>query len=142
MAPAPPTSPQPFRIRRAIPLLVVQILVFAGFGHAAEPFTIDDAAQTRIVTQATISPNGERIAYVLSVPRTPYEGEDGAAFAELHVAGPEADRERAFVTGEVNVSRIAWLPDGSALSFLAKRGDDENPALYLISISPEYCVLK
>lgn len=128
------TASQPRRYRLLTVLLAAQLLCGAGLGLAAEPFTIDDAARTRVVTQVAISPDGESIAYVLGVPRTVYEGEDGAAFTELHVVGPGEDQERAFVTGEVNVSRVAWLPDGRALSFLAKRGDDEHPSLYTISV--------
>ena len=53
--------------------------------RAAEVFTPEDVARVRWVSSAAISPNGERIAYVLGVPRQPFEGENGPAWAELHV---------------------------------------------------------
>ncbi len=101
---------------------------------AAEPWTPEDVAKTRLVTQARISPDGQRIAYVLSVPRTLFEQEDGPAWTELHVVDRHG-RARGFITGEVNVSSIAWTPSSDRLSFLAKRGGDEQAALYVIALA-------
>jgi dipeptidyl aminopeptidase/acylaminoacyl peptidase len=96
-----------------------------------ESFTIDDAARLRTVGSAIVSPDGQMIAYTLSVPRAPGEDEDGSAWSELHVAGP-GDRDRGFITGEVNIGGIAWLPDSNTISFLAKREGDEHRSLYTI----------
>ena len=110
-----------------------------GFGAPARAqddlFTYEDAARMRVVTQVEISPDGERIAYVLSVPRIPFEDEDGPAWSQLHVVGPEPGSSRAYVGGEVNVSRIAWTPDGESISFLAKRDGDDHTSLYVIPLA-------
>ncbi len=112
--------------------LLTALLVLAAGASVAADFTVDDLFRTRLVTEARISPDGEMIAYVLSVPRDPYADDDGPAWQELHVVGPEPDRDRAFIAGEVSVSKIAWTPDGRHIAFLAKRGDDEHKALYTI----------
>jgi dipeptidyl aminopeptidase/acylaminoacyl peptidase len=82
--------------------------------------------------QVSLSPDGTRVAYVLSM-REPWKGEeDGEAWAELHVVG--LDRvSRPFVTGKVNVRDVAWTPDGKSVAFLAKRGPDKTRSLYLIA---------
>ena len=49
-------------------------------------------------------PTASKVAYVLAVPRKPMAEDDGPAWAELHVVGPDR-KSRPFVTGEVNVSR-------------------------------------
>lgn len=98
---------------------------------AAAQLTPHDVARLRNVTDVAISPDGTRVAYILSVPRAPLKDEDGPNWAELHVVG--LDRaSRPFVAGQVNVSRIAWTPDGKAIAFLAKRGADKTRSLYLI----------
>ena len=112
-------------------LLVAHLMVANAALAEGEPFTIDDAARLRSVGQAVVSPDGQMIAYVLSVPRAPGEGEDGSAWSELHVAGP-GDRDRAFIAGEVSVGRVAWLPDGRTISFLSKRAGDDHRSLYAI----------
>jgi dipeptidyl aminopeptidase/acylaminoacyl peptidase len=112
-------------------LLLFGVLAVTGVAVAQEPFTLDDAARLRTVTQAVVSPDGEMIAYVLSVPRSPGVDEDGGAWAELHVIGPE-ERDRPFLSGEVNVGAVAWTPDGGGISFLAQREGDEKRSLYVI----------
>ena len=101
--------------------------------RAAEVFTPEDVARVRWVSSAVISPDGERIAYVLGVPRQPFEGENGPAWGELHVVDADG-HSRPFVTGEVNVSAVKWTLDGEGISFLAKRGEDEHKSLYVISV--------
>ena len=96
-----------------------------------EKFTPRHVAKVRAVTTAAMSPDGSKVAYVLSVPRKPVVDEDGPSWAELHVVGPDG-KSRPFVTGEVNVADPTWTRDGNSLLFLAKRGKDEHRSLYKI----------
>jgi len=98
---------------------------------AKEPLAPRHVAQLRRVTAAVISPDGARIAYVLEVPRRPFQDKDGPVWTELHVVETNGV-SRPFVAGEVNVSRIDWTPDGKGISFLAQRAGDEHRALYVI----------
>jgi dipeptidyl aminopeptidase/acylaminoacyl peptidase len=92
---------------------------------AGEALTAHDVARLRSVTQVAVSPDGRQVAYVLSVPRSLPDQEDGPAWAELHVVGATGE-SRPYVVGEHNVSAIAWTPDGKSISFLAKREGDEH----------------
>ena len=94
--------------------------------HEQEFFTPWRVAELRQVTSGAIDPHGRRAAYALAVPRTAGKDEDGAAWSELWVVDLEQGRGRPFVTGEVNVSALAWTRDGSEIAYLAKRGDDES----------------
>ena len=121
----------------AFPLVVLAPLAIAAPDERAAPspapapLSLADVASLRGVREAKVSPDGQLVAYVLAVPRTPWKQEDGPAWAELHVV----DRQgvsRGFVTGEVNVSLLSWTRDGRAIAFLAKRKGDEKTALYTI----------
>lgn len=102
---------------------------------AADPetFTPQHVAKLRVVTSAAISPDGSKVAYVLSVPRRPGVDDDGPSWAELHVVGPDG-KSRAFVAGEVNVGEPTWTRDGNSILFLAKRGKDEHRSLYKVDV--------
>lgn len=90
-------------------------------------------AELVMVGAARISPDGRHVAYTVAVPRRA-DQEDGAAWSELHVLDVESGRRRPFVSGEVSVRNLDWLPDGSAITFLAKRDKDEHVSLWSIPI--------
>jgi len=91
------------------------------------------AALTR-VTSVAIAPDGGVVAYTLSRPRIPGQGDDGPAWVELRVVGADGT-DHGYVTGEVNVSRVAFSPDGRHLTYLVKRGDDEHTSLWSIPLA-------
>ena len=99
----------------------------------AESMMLKQLAELRNVGDAVISPDGDMIAYTLSVPRELVVEDDGSAWTELHVID-ENGESRPFITGNVNVGSIAWTPDGSAITFLAKRDGDEHRRLYSIAL--------
>jgi len=124
---------------RPNPVLLVCILTIAiGATVAADDgrrtLTPLDLARMQSMKSAKISPDGSFIAAVRTVPRTLFDQEDGSNWAELYVIDVATGAARPFVTGEVTVSAIEWRPDNSAVSFLAKRGDDKYTKLYLIPV--------
>ena len=80
-----------------------------------------------------ISPDGTQVAYTRLVTRTPLVDEDGGAWEELLVIGSDGV-SRAFVSGDVNVSSVRWTPDGTHLSFIARRGKDTTRSLYVVPV--------
>ncbi len=115
---------------------LVAVVVLAAWPHdaaARDPLTPDHVARLRSVTSAVISPDGKSIAYTLRVPRDLRTDKDGAAWEELYVVDADG-RSRPYVTGEVNVSTVRWTPDGRAITYLARRGEDEKRALYEIPL--------
>ncbi len=121
------------RLRPSIPMFLLLLALVVAPAAAQSALTPHDIARLRNVTSAEISPDGQSIAYVLSVPRIPFEEPDGPAWAELHVADTTG-RSRPFVTGPVNVASIAWTRDGQGISFLARRSGDRTRALYVIPL--------
>jgi dipeptidyl aminopeptidase/acylaminoacyl peptidase len=105
-----------------IPLVVLQ---------AADVLSPKDVLMMKRVSSAVISPNGDWIAYTVSVPR---EATDraGSSYNELYLISARTKEVRPFITGKENVSSVAWRPDGSAISFVAARGEGAAPQVWMI----------
>ncbi|CAN5874881.1 S9 family peptidase [soil metagenome] len=125
-------------LRSSLPLalMLVSAWVFDAGGRALgvedRALTPEDLTRLRVVVASAIHDDG-KIAYLLAVPRRPFEDADGPAWTELHVVDREG-RSRPFITGEENLSGLDWTPDGRGISFLARRGKDEFSSLYVIPI--------
>ncbi len=118
--------------RVASPLLaLVLVLVSAASAIAQEVFTPHHVAKLRTVAQVAISPDGTEVAYVLAVPRIPFQDDDGPAWTELHVVRTDG-QSRPYVTGAVNVASVRWTPDGKGLAFLTRRTGDATRSLYIV----------
>jgi dipeptidyl aminopeptidase/acylaminoacyl peptidase len=129
-----PCLRNPRSTARVFVLTLAVLLLAPCLVLAADKLTAHDLLRIKSVTDAKISPDGKHVAYVLSVPRDPFQDKDGHAYAELHVVSA-GGASRPFVAGQVNVSRIAWTPDGQRVSFLSKRGADKQTSLYAISLA-------
>jgi dipeptidyl aminopeptidase/acylaminoacyl peptidase len=99
------------------------LLVFSASTQSADDkpaLSLEDIVSLKTASSAVMSPNGEAIAYLLSVPRVLYEDKDGAAWKQLHVVNTEGV-SRPYFSGKVNVSKVAWSADGNYLFFTGKR---------------------
>ena len=122
------------QIRTRVPLLAAALLLIAASAAAADDvLTPWDVARIRSVSSVTPSPDGSRIAYLLAAPRDPMTEDDGAAWQELHVVEVATGTDATFVTREA-LGSPRWTPDGTGISFLAKRGDDATRGLYVIPV--------
>jgi len=81
--------------------------------------TLEETVGLKRVTRAVMSPNGDAVAYLLAVPRTPYVDDDGPAWSELHVVSTQG-QSRPYAAGEVDVNHVAWSADGATLYFSGK----------------------
>ncbi len=105
----------------AVAALAAQtILLTAATTLRAEGLTVEDVVRLHQVTAVRLSPAGDSIAYLKTVPRTLYEDADGRPWQELHVVGLDG-RSRPYVTGQIEITSAAWSADGQALYFVAKR---------------------
>jgi dipeptidyl aminopeptidase/acylaminoacyl peptidase len=116
----------------AVGLLAATTLVCSAGESVGGGMTPKQLAEIRTMTEVAMSPDGSRVAALRSVPRRLFEEEDGSAWAELWLVDVETGSARPFVTGAVKLSKIAWLPDGGSISFLAERNDDRHLCLYRI----------
>jgi len=117
------------------------IILLAMFGLVqisyaqTQALSLEEIVSLKQVTSVHMSPNGDQVAYLLSVPRALYKDDDGTAYQELHLVALDGN-SRPFVTGKIEISRAAWSADGKSVYFIAKRDPDEDfNALYEISLA-------
>lgn len=111
------------RTLAALTIAVFGIAASPGVtGAATRPIRVDDLKTVIGVSDATISPDGTRIAYVISKPdykKDRYE-------RTLSLIDVATKAQRALTFGRKGVASPAWSPDGSRLAFLAERGEGED----------------
>ncbi|MEM9738872.1 MAG: prolyl oligopeptidase family serine peptidase, partial [Pseudomonadota bacterium] len=100
----------------------------------AAPMVIEDLPKVRHAGAVVVSPDGETVAYTVSVPRDIAAGdEDGAADTHLWVIRGEGDPVQ-FIGGQGRLSGLQFAPDGSALHFRERRDGDNATALYALPL--------
>jgi dipeptidyl aminopeptidase/acylaminoacyl peptidase len=118
-----------------VPLAIVAALLLSSQAAVADDvLTPWDVARIRTVSSVTPSPDGSRIAYLLAVPRDPMNEPDGPPWQELHAVDVATGKDTTFVSRDT-LAQPLWTPDGTGLSFLAKRGDDKTRGIYLIPVA-------
>ena len=118
-----------------MPLLAAALLyLFAQPAAADDVLTPWDVARIRTVTSVVPSPDGSRIAYLLTVPRDPMVEDDGPPWQELHVVEVATGKDATFIRRET-LAQPDWTPDGTGISFLAKRDGDKTRGLYVIPVA-------
>jgi len=115
-------------------VLMIIGALFSGVA-IAQPLTLEDVSTIKRVTTVRMSPAGDRIAYLLQVPRKLYEDDDGKPYHELHITDLEGN-STPFVTGDIDITDVAWSADGRAVFFLAQRDEEADfNSLYRIAVA-------
>ncbi|MFC6905295.1 S9 family peptidase [Halalkalicoccus tibetensis] len=76
-----------------------------------------------------LSPDGERVAFVRTVPRDDEECE-----ATIYTASLGGGEPRRFTLAEGVDSEPRWSPSGDRLAFVSTRGDDDRPQLWVAPV--------
>lgn len=94
----------------------------------------DQLLSVRQVYEAAIDDGGERIAYVMLVPRTAADPV-GSTYRQLHIVDVATGTSRPYVTGDENVYDVAWVPGMDAVSFRMKRGKGAKTQVWMIPVN-------
>ncbi|MFW5937303.1 MAG: S9 family peptidase [Halanaeroarchaeum sp.] len=95
-----------------------------------ETVTAADFHDVVQVSEPRLSPDGERVAFVRSVP----DDEESYA-ATIHLVDSEGGEPRRFTVSEGEDSQPRWSPSGDRIAFVSTRGaDDERPQAWVIPV--------
>jgi dipeptidyl aminopeptidase/acylaminoacyl peptidase len=109
----------------------VVLLIPFGLG-AQRDLTVLDVVTLKSVSGVYPSPDGSRIAFSRSEPRTP-EDRPGGAYTTLYMLDANGE-EIPLAGGKRNIGGVAWKPDGSAITFLERRAGDTGRQLYELPV--------
>ncbi len=110
-------------MNKTVFLLTGFILSLGVTAADSATLTPEDVNSMKLVTAARMSPTGDRIGYLLQVPREVYKDDDGLPHHELHVTDLDGN-STPYVTGNIDITDIAWAADGESIFFLAKRDEE------------------
>ncbi len=129
----------PARSSRLLSGLLLTTLACSGPATRAtpplpsDPWSPQAVELLRSVDAVAMSPDGSRVACSVLQPRRAGVDEDGAPWSELHVLDVASGNSRTLLASPLNVGRIAWMPDGRSVAFLAKLEGDKEAALHVVS---------
>jgi len=105
-------------------VLCLSILLLASGAHATPPqrFGVDDLAKLVDLTEPTLSPDGNTVAYVATAANL---AEDQSQSDLWRVNHDGTDRVRLTNTPKHDESRPQWTPDGKSIVFLSDRGGED-----------------
>jgi dipeptidyl aminopeptidase/acylaminoacyl peptidase len=107
----------------------------AGVASLRRPFTLDDEMRMRAIVDARISPDGERVAYVVSTPSLEKNEHQGALYMVPAAGGTAVragERLRIFNT-PAPAPRLKWTPDSREVGLLAFAG--ERPQVFAVPVA-------
>ena len=96
----------------------------------ARSLELDDLFRLQFVSDAQISPDGPRVAYVVTQADVEAD-ENRSRVYVVDVADPAGREPRALTSGPAD-SSPRWSPDGRWLAFVAKRAGDDRPQVWLL----------
>jgi dipeptidyl aminopeptidase/acylaminoacyl peptidase len=107
--------------------LVVFLCVVLGTAQSAtaKTVTVADLMKLRSPMDVQISPDGKRVAYVVSTPSFETDAHEGVLYVIPATGGTplRLTYGTRIFNRPLPAARLRWSPDGSLLSFVAYRGD-------------------
>src|SRR6185312_3237636 len=106
---------------RACMLLVLLVLSAGSVAgqNGSRKVTLDDLYRLRDVSDPEISPEGEWVAYTVSVPDTSKDQWD----SDVWMTSWDGRRSLRLTTSKTSEHTPRWSPDGHYLAFLSSRDD-------------------
>ncbi len=82
------------------------------------------------VSQVSLDPTGQWIAYVLSVPRSVKDA-PGGAYSEIWIVSTKSGESKQYTSKPVSAWSVGWSPNGKSINFLSCRKEhDTNTQVY------------
>ena len=114
-------------------LFTLAALLFVLSLHAQQTWKPSSMIKYKRLSGATISPDGKRVAYTVSVPLM--EGEKSEYLTHVWVAATDGSLNRQFTFGDKSCDNPQFSPDDKWLSFTSQRNSEDKNQLFVIPLS-------
>lgn len=113
-------------------LVTAGVLLLAAGTHSEEKtISPEMIIDMKIPTGISISPNGSRVAYSLSMHRSEDE-EPGIKHSEIWIVDTTSKQARRYTTRPGRSWSPSWSPDGSFIAFLTSRCEEDEKAEIIV----------
>jgi len=108
------------------------LLATSGFGQDKRTMTVVDLVEVPQLRDPQLSPDGSQLLYVVGEA----DWKENKRFNHIWRVDASGSGEAVQLTnGKHGETRPRWSPDGATIAMIAKRGEDENAQIYLLSNS-------
>ncbi len=118
---------------RKLTIIFALLCFLLPSGNATDVMTTHNIFDLQTVSEVSMSPNQQYIAYTVNVPR-PFTHSAGTDYFELYVYDIENEDIIPFMTGNRQVFSIGWTPCGDAVTFRANLPDVPHVQVYAMSL--------
>jgi len=112
-------------LKLALSLFVATLLSFAAIAQSKRPMTFDDLMAVKRLADAQISPDGARVAYIVS----DVDKNLNRSKRSIWVVATTGGSPQQLITSDKNDYSPRWSADGKSLAFLSTR--DGAPQIYV-----------
>lgn len=112
-------------LKLALSLFVATLLSFAAIAQSKRPMTFDDLMAVKRLSDAQISPDGARVAYVVS----DVDKNLNRSKRSVWVVATTGGSPQQLITSDKNDYSPRWSADGKSLAFISTR--DGAPQIYV-----------
>jgi dipeptidyl aminopeptidase/acylaminoacyl peptidase len=110
-------------MKRVVVVVVALAVLMPSIGaqNAPRGWTTDLIMKVKRIPAVVPSPDGTRVAYVVSEAQM--EGEKSEFLSQIHVAAADGSGGFQLTRGDKSATSPRWSPDGQWIAFLSSRGD-------------------
>lgn len=116
------------KLRRWFVLVLAAVLSVAALAADKRPITPQDLWAMKRLGSPALSPDGKSVVFTVQE----WSIEKNKATASLWLADVASGDVRRLTSSPASDGSPTWSPDGKRIAFVSKRGEDENPSLYVL----------
>ncbi len=120
------------------PIIAINFVLYLFFScftafpqTSKQPFQLEDLRKLVNISDPAISPDGNRIAFIVSKP----DWEKDKAVQNIDLINSDGSSLRTITYKRKGISNLNWSPDGNSLGFVAKDSETKKPQIFIMPMN-------